>query len=174
MLDHSDLVGRMMEANSAHAEGLDRADPGPRPRLGLAIVTCMDCRLDVYDMLGLEAGDAHVIRNAGGIVTDDVIRSLCLSQRTLGTTHVLVIHHTRCGLEGLSDNDFLASLIEETGERPEWVPGGFGEVSEDLRASVTKLMQSPFVEAGGSVSGFVYDVETGLLAPMPGTIDHVL
>lgn len=163
-----DLVARITAANAAYAQQLPESDLGPLPRLRLAVVTCMDCRLDIYAILGLEPGDAHVIRNAGGIVTDDVIRSLCLSQRTLGTTHVLVIHHTRCGLEGLEDEDFVSSVVEETGKRPDWVPGGFDDVMEDLRVSLGQLAQSPFVGAGGSVSGFLYDVDTGLLRSVPG------
>ncbi len=162
MAIQSELIARLTGANTAHAGGLTSDELGPHPGLGLAVVTCMDCRLDVYAMLGLERGDAHVIRNAGGIVTDDVIRSLCLSQRALGTTHVMVIHHTTCGLEGLSDEDFTRSLAQQTGAEPTWSPGGFTSVMDDLRASVERLEASPFVD-GGSVSGFVYDVETGLL-----------
>lgn len=166
MPEPSDLLAHITGANAAHGRGLPGPGPGPRPRLRLAVVTCMDCRLDVYAMLGLERGDAHVIRNAGAVVTDDVVRSVCLSQHTLGTTHVMVIHHTNCGLEGLSDEDFKRSIAQETGEEPSWSPGGFRDVVEDLRASLARLVDSPFVSGGGSVWGFVYDVETGLLEPM--------
>jgi carbonic anhydrase len=163
--DPSALRTHLIEANALHADGLDPGAVGPRPTRKLAVVTCMDCRLDVYAMLGLERGEAHVIRNAGGIVTDDVIRSLCLSQQTLGTDHVVVIHHTGCGLEGLSNEDFVTAMTEQFGSEPGWSPGGFADVMDDLRASVQNLEASPFVDAG-SVWGFVYDVDTGRLEEM--------
>ena len=130
------------------------------PRLGVAIVTCMDCRIDVYQALGLTSGDANVLRNAGGIVTDDVIRSLVLSQRLLGTREVILMHHTDCGLHDLDEERFVDDLAVVVGTRPPFEFGAFRDVDEDVRRSLARVIDSPFVSEKGSVRGFVYDVAT--------------
>jgi carbonic anhydrase len=132
----------------------------PRPARQIAILTCMDCRLDVVAALGLEAGDAHVLRNAGGIVSDDVVRSLAISQLKLGTREVAVVHHTDCGMEKISDEGFRAELCEATGAAPEFPIGSFTDVEADVRASVDRLRQSPYLPHRDAVRGYVYDVAT--------------
>lgn len=117
-------------------------------------------------MLGLEVGDAHVIRNAGGLVVDDVIRSICLSQRVLGTREIVLIHHTNCGLEGISDDEFSRSLEDETGFVPSWQVGGFADAATDVRRAIRSLRDSPFIPHRDQISGFVFDVETGRLEPV--------
>ena len=134
---------------------------GPRPAKRLAIVTCMDARIEPLRLLGLELGDAHVIRNAGGIVTDDEIRSLAISQRLLGTEEVMLIHHTRCGMLGLADDDFRRTLREEAGEEPEWHPGGFEDLDEAVRDAIDRVRSSPFLAHTDRVRGYVYDVDSG-------------
>ena len=136
-------------------------EPSSRPAKQLAVVTCMDARLDPHEILGLELGDAHVIRNAGGIVTDDVVRSLAISQRLLGTREVVVIQHTGCGLLTFTDEEFARRLHEETGTRPEWSAGAFPDLDENVRESVARLEADPF--NAGSVRGFVYELEAGRL-----------
>jgi carbonic anhydrase len=131
-----------------------------QPRRGIAIVTCMDCRLDVLAAAGLELGDAHVLRNAGGIVTDDTIRSLAISQRKLGTREVIVAHHTDCGMENLDEEGFRAELAEAAGTEPPFAIGSFGDVEADVRESVRRVRTSPFLAHRDAVRGFVYDVET--------------
>lgn len=126
----------------------------------------MDARIDVYALLGLSPGDAHVLRNAGGIVTDDVIRSLAISQRKLGTRHVLVMHHAKCGMLGLDDDAFARELSETAGRPPAWSGGGFTDLDADVRASVERIRTSPYlpgIAAGGEVRGFVVDVDSGRL-----------
>lgn len=137
-----------------------------RPRRRLAIVACMDSRMDIFRMLGLEHGDAHIIRNAGGVVTDDVIRSLVLSQRRLGTREVVLIHHTNCGLEGVSVDEFKQELEREVGIRPWWALEAFDDPYADVRQSIGRLRLSPFVLHKDHISGFVYDVDDGLLHPV--------
>jgi carbonic anhydrase len=134
-----------------------RAHPAKR----LAVVCCMDARIDPLAVLELRLGDAHVIRNAGGIVTDDTIRSLAISQRKLGTEEVVVIHHTRCGMHGLDDDEFRRELEEASGTRPEWSPGGFADLEEAVRESVARVVASAFTK--DSVRGYVLDIETGEL-----------
>ena len=121
----------------------------------------MDCRLDPREMLGLGKGDAHVLRNAGGVLTPDTIRSLTLSQRALGTREVMVVHHTRCGLEGLDNEDFLDQLERDTGHRPSWEVGGFADAAADVREALRSLRDSPFLLHKDHIRGFVYDVDTG-------------
>ncbi len=150
-------------ANTAYAESFDGQLRPVRPRRELVIVACMDSRMDIFSMLGLEVGDAHVIRNAGGIVTDDVIRSLCLSQRLLGTREIVLIHHTNCGLEGVSDAHFAAELQAETGRVPSWLVGGFVDPAEDVRRSMQAIRDSPFLPHRDLVAGFVFHVDTGRL-----------
>jgi carbonic anhydrase len=132
------------------------------PRRRLALVTCMDCRIDPLDAAGLEPGDAHVIRNAGAVVTSDVSRSLALSQRALGTEEVWIVKHTDCGLLGLDDREFLDAVEAETGERPGWTPGGFDSLEEGVREAVEQVRSDPAL-ASSAVRGFILDVEGGEL-----------
>ena len=134
-----------------------------RPARHLAIVTCMDSRMDIFQMLGLKHGDAHIIRNAGGVVTDDVIRSLVLSQRFLGTREVILVHHTNCGLQAINEADFKASLEAEVGIKPWWALECFSDPYDDTRQSINRLRQSPFVKYKEHIRGFVYDVADGRL-----------
>ena len=133
------------------------------PAKKLAVLACMDARLNPYELLGLEVGDAHIVRNAGGLVTDDAIRSLALSQHLLGTEEIVVIQHTRCGVHGLDDEEFRARLREQSGEEPRWEPGGFADLEESVREGVERIRSSPFVPRTERVRGFIYDVETGEL-----------
>ncbi|MGN6472933.1 MAG: beta-class carbonic anhydrase [Mycobacteriales bacterium] len=139
---------------------------GPRPVVPsrhLTVVTCMDSRMDVHALLGLELGEAHVIRNAGGIVTDDVIRSLAISQRRLLTQSVIVIHHTDCGLHNLDEDEFEAELAADAGGPPTWRAGSFSDVDADVAKCVAMLRSSPYLRSTDDVRGFVFDVATGLL-----------
>ena len=153
----------LLKNNERYAEGFDKGGLAKAPAKQLAVVACMDARLDVYAILGLEPGDAHVIRNAGGLVSDEEIRSLTISQRALGTREVILIHHTGCGMEGLDDDEFASQLEQETGTRPPWRPGGFSDLEQDVRESIARIRESPFVPHKDSVRGFVYEVETGRL-----------
>jgi carbonic anhydrase len=158
-------VNRIVAANRSYAEGFSGAG-AVRPSRGLAIVACMDSRLDIFALLGLEIGDAHVIRNAGGIVTEDVVRSLTLSQRALGTREIVLVHHTDCGLQGVVDDEFAAELEAATGAAPEWRAGGFSDPHADVAVSIERLQSTPFLLHRDSIAGFVYDVDTGLLDPV--------
>jgi carbonic anhydrase len=129
-----------------------------RPARGVAIVTCMDCRLDVLAALGLERGDAHVLRNAGGVVTDDVIRSLAISQRRLGTREVILVHHTDCGMQKLGDDEFREELRQASGVSPSFAIESFADADADVKQSIRRIHNSPFVD--GEVRGYVYDVAT--------------
>jgi carbonic anhydrase len=134
------------------------------PRRKVAIVACMDARLNPYALLGLEEGDAHVIRNAGGVITDDEIRSLAISQRLLGTEEIMLIHHTDCGMQTFTDEQFREEIRKETGVKPQWTAECFGDVEDDVRQSIARIEASPFVPKKTAIRGFVYDVETGSLA----------
>jgi len=134
-----------------------------RPSRGLAIVACMDSRMDMFAMLGLDSGDAHVLRNAGGVVTDDVIRSLAISQRVLGTSGIVLVHHTDCGMQKLTDDSFREDLEADTGVRPAFAIESFRDPFEDTRQSIARLHNSPFLAKKDEIVGFVYDVDTGLL-----------
>ena len=147
--------GRYAKSFSGEAAG--------RPARGLAVVACMDARMDVYALLGLAPGEAHVIRNAGGEVTEDVLRSLTISQHELGTTEVLLIHHSECGMRTFTGRELKAELLAETGLKPHWSSGAFTDVDADVRKSVARVRESPFLRRTQSVRGFVYDVATGLL-----------
>lgn len=149
--------------NAAYADDLAKVHLEVEPSRKLAIVTCMDSRMDIFEMLGLRNGEAHVIRNAGGVITDDVIRSLCLSQRVLGTEEIVLIHHTDCGLEKVTDDGFKSALEAELGVRPQWAVESFTDPYADTRQSIRRLHQTPFVPNQDHISGFVYDVDTGLL-----------
>jgi carbonic anhydrase len=137
------------------------------PGKKVAVVACMDARLNPYGLLGLEEGDAHVIRNAGGAVTADVIRSLAISQRLLGTEEVVLIHHTDCGMLTFSDDDFRRGIEQETGVRPEWAAETFSDLDADVRQSIARIKASPFIPKKGNVRGFVYEVESGRLREVP-------
>ena len=134
------------------------------PSLHIAVVACMDARLDPVQVLGLQPGEAHVIRNAGGVITDDVIRSLAVSQRKLGTTEVMLLHHTKCGMATFTDAEFRAELLEATGERPPWSAGTFRDTESDVRRSIEEVRRNRFLTNTTAVRGFVVDIETGDLA----------
>jgi carbonic anhydrase len=146
-----------------YAAGFDKGDLPLPPARGVAVVACMDARLNPYGVLGLREGDAHVIRNAGGVVTADVLRSLAISQRLLGTTEVVLIHHTGCGMLTFTDDDFRASIERDVGVRPPWAAEAFRDVDEDVRQSVRRVLDDPFIPVKDSVRGFVYEVESGRL-----------
>ncbi|QGZ48527.1 MULTISPECIES: beta-class carbonic anhydrase [Streptomyces] len=156
------VTDRLVEANERYAARF--TDPGmdAKPVLNVAVVACMDARLDLHAALGLELGDCHTIRNAGGVVTDDVIRSLTISQRALGTRSVVLIHHTGCGLESLTE-EFRHELEMEVGQRPAWAVEAFRDVDQDVRQSMQRVRTSPFLLHTDDIRGFVFDVTTGLL-----------
>jgi carbonic anhydrase len=149
--------------NASYAEAFHQADLPLPPAKKVAVVACMDARLNVYGALGLSEGDAHVIRNAGGVVTDDGIRSLAISQRLLGTEEIILIHHTGCGMLTFRDDDFRDAIEKDTGIRPTWAAEAFGDLEGDVRQSVARINASPFIPNKTSVRGFVYEVETGKL-----------
>jgi carbonic anhydrase len=153
----------LVSSNQRYAEAFSGPLPLP-PARGVAIVACMDARLNVYALMGLAEGEAHVIRNAGGVVTDDVIRSLAISQRLLGTREIMLVHHTECGMLTFTDDDFKAAIQEETGIKPPWAAEAFGELDTDVRQSIARIKASPFVPHRDAVRGFVFDVATGKLS----------
>ena len=153
----------LIENNRAYVERFDKADlPGP-PAKKVAVLACMDARIDPARVLGLEEGDAHVIRNAGGVVTEDEIRSLSISQHLLGTEEIMLMHHTECGMLTLTDEEFAERLERESGQRPDWIAHAIRDLDESLRDSIRMLRESPFIPNKTSVRGFVYDVKTGAL-----------
>ena len=149
--------------NETYAAGFDQGDLPIPPGKKAAVIACMDARLDVHQLLGLQVGDAHIIRNAGGVVTDDAIRSLAISQRLLGTEEIVLIHHTDCGMLTFRDDDFRRQIQEDTGVKPSWAAEAFTDLDEDVRQSIARIKASPFVPNKDSVRGFVYDVHTGRL-----------
>jgi carbonic anhydrase len=151
-------IDRLLANNRAFTSAVGMLDV--KPRLRLTIVTCMDSRLDVFDALGLQPGDAHVLRNAGGVITDDVIRSLAISQRRLGSREVMLIHHTDCGMQMLTDEGFRAELVAASGVEPPFPIESFTDVEESVRESIRRVRVSDFVPERELVRGFVYDVET--------------
>lgn len=153
----------LLRNNAAYAESFDKGDLPLPPGKGVAVLACMDARLNVYGMLGLEEGDAHVIRNAGGVVTDDEIRSLTISQRLLGTREIILIHHTGCGMLTFSDDEVKQQIQDDVGVKPEFALESFSDLDEDVRQSIRRIKNSPFVPNKESVRGFVYEVETGRL-----------
>jgi carbonic anhydrase len=153
----------LLANNARDAARFDDAGRPGSPGRHLAIVACMDSRLDVFALLGLEQGDAHVIRNAGGVITDDVIRSLCLSQRFLGTREIILLHHTDCGLQRVTDDALRAELEAELGVQPRWALESFADPYDDTRESMRRVAMSPFLPHRDHVRGFVYDVETRVL-----------
>ncbi len=148
--------------NADYAKSFDGPLPLP-PSKHVAVLACMDARIDVYRVLGLNEGEAHVIRNAGGVVTDDAIRSLAISQRLLGTTEIILIHHTDCGMLTFTDDDFKRSIQDETGVKPPWSAEAFPDLAEDVRQSLQRIENSPFVTKHTSARGFIFDVATGVL-----------
>jgi carbonic anhydrase len=147
----------------AYADRFESGDLPMLPALQVAVVTCMDARLDPQGLLGLREGDAHVIRNAGGVITDDAVRSLAISQRLLGTREIILIHHTDCGMLTFTDDDFKAQVEADTGLRPPWSPESFRDPAGDVRQSLARLQASPFVPHKDQVRGFVYSVTEGTL-----------
>jgi carbonic anhydrase len=156
-------IDTFLSNNLTFAEAFNEPDVPVEPARKIAILTCMDSRINVSALLGLENGDAHVIRNAGGVVTDDVIRSLVISQRLLGTREIMLIHHTDCGLLTITDDEFRRQVYEETGVRPPFAMEAFDDLDANVRQSIARIETSPFVTDKGSIRGFVYDVETGNL-----------
>jgi carbonic anhydrase len=153
----------LLANNDRYAEGFAGPLPLP-PSKHVAVVACMDARLNVYAILGLQEGEAHVIRNAGGVITDDEIRSLTISQRLLGTQEIILIHHTDCGMLTFTDDAFKASIQQDTGIKPEWAAEAFPDLDEDVRQSINRIKVSPFIPHKDSVRGFVFDVATGKLS----------
>ncbi|MEA2210204.1 MAG: carbonic anhydrase [Solirubrobacteraceae bacterium] len=153
----------LLAHNERYAASFDKADLPLPPARKVAVVACMDARLHVHGLLGLDDGDAHVIRNAGGVVTDDAIRSLAISQRLLGTEEIILIHHTDCGMLTFSDDQFRADIERDTGIRPQWAAEAFPDLEADVRQSIGRIKASPFIPRKDAVRGFVYEVETGKL-----------
>jgi carbonic anhydrase len=159
MSNTDDLVAN----NEAYAASFDQGDLPLPPAKKVAVIACMDARLNVHALLGLSVGDAHIIRNAGGAVTDDAIRSLAISQRLLGTEEIVLVHHTDCGMLTFTDDDFRSAIEQDTGVRPQWAAEAFPDLDADVRQSIARIKASPFVPRKDAVRGFVYDVHTGAL-----------
>lgn len=157
------ITEELLANNQAYAESFTKTNLPMPPAKQTAIVACMDARIETGAMLGLTEGDAHVIRNAGGVVTDDVIRSLTISQRLLGTTAILVIHHTDCGMLTFKDEDVSRQIADETGYRPPFALCAFDDLERDVRESVARIRNSPYLLHKDQVRGFVFEVETGRL-----------
>jgi carbonic anhydrase len=153
----------LLANNESYAASFDKGDLPVPPARKVAVIACMDARLNVFAMLGLAEGDAHVIRNAGGVVTEDAIRSLAISQRLLGTEDIILIHHTGCGMLSFTDDAFRAAIEKDTGIRPGWAPEAFTDLDADVRQSIARIKTSPFIPKTDAVRGFVYEVETGRL-----------
>jgi carbonic anhydrase len=153
----------LLENAEKHAEGFDKGNLPMPPAKKVAIVACMDARVNPYPIFGLELGDAHVIRNAGGVVTDDEIRSLAISQRLLGTEEIVLMHHTDCGMLTFDDEEFRRQIQEDTGIKPAWSPEAFDDLEADVRQSIKRIESSPFIPHKDSIRGFIYEVETGRL-----------
>jgi carbonic anhydrase len=151
---------KLLANNERYAREFAGPLPG-RPSLGVAVVACMDARMDVYALLGLTPGQAHVLRNAGGAVTEDVLRSLTISQHELGTTEIILIHHSQCGMQTFTNSEFKARLEAETGRKPRWASLAFSDLDSDVRKSMARVKACPFLTHTSKVSGFVFEVETG-------------
>ncbi len=156
------VTDELLQNNESYAESFDKADLPLPPAKGVAVVACMDARLNIYGMLGLQEGDAHVIRNAGGVVTDDEIRSLAISQRLLGTREIILVHHTDCGMLTFTDDELKGQIQDEVGVKPHFSMEAFSDLEEDVRQSIARIKASPFLSAD-DVRGFVYELETGRL-----------
>jgi carbonic anhydrase len=157
------VTDELVENNKDYAANFDKGDLPIPPAKKVAVVACMDARLVPTRLLGLEEGDAHVIRNAGGLVTDQEIRSLSISQTLLGTEEIVLIHHTDCGMLSFTDDQLKDQIEESTGQRPDWEPGAFADLEEDVRSAIRRIKDSPFVPKKDAIRGFVYEVETGRL-----------
>ena len=157
------VTDELLQNNVAYAESFDKGDLPLPPARGVAVVACMDARLDVHKILGLEEGDAHIIRNAGGVITDDEIRSLAISQRLLGTREIILIHHTDCGMLTFSDDELKAQIQDDVGMKPHFSLESFSDLEEDVRQSIRRIQASLFIPHKESVRGFIYEVETGRL-----------
>ena len=153
----------LLRNNAEFAGSFSKGDLPMPPGKGLAVVACMDARLNVYALLGLEEGQAHVIRNAGGVVTEDVIRSLAISQHLLGTSEIVLVHHTDCGMLTFTDDEVKADIESKTGLRPHFALEAFSDLESDIRQSIARIRHSPFVQHKDKVRGFVYDVRSGAL-----------
>ncbi len=154
---------QLLTHNAEYASQFSKGNAPSPPAKNVAIVACMDARIETGRLLGLEEGDAHVIRNAGGVVTEDVLRSLIISQRLLGTREIILIHHTECGMTTFKDDDLKAQIEAETGLRPSFALEAFSDEEEDVRQSIRRIKACPFIPVKDSIRGFVYDVKTGLL-----------
>jgi carbonic anhydrase len=157
------VTDELLRNAEAYADGFTKGDLPMPPAKKLAVVACMDARIIVSRILGLEEGEAHVIRNAGGVITDDEIRSLAISQRLLGTEEIILIHHTDCGMLTFTDDGFRQSIQDEIGIKPEWAAEAFSDIDADVRQSIARIKANPFIPKKDSVRGFVYEVETGRL-----------
>ncbi|MEA2357754.1 MAG: carbonic anhydrase [Solirubrobacteraceae bacterium] len=157
------VTDQLLENAEQYAASFDKGELPLPPAKKIAVLACMDARLVPHKLLGLEEGDAHVIRNAGGVVTDDEIRSLAISQRLLGTEEILLIHHTDCGMLTFTDDDFKRSVQDDVGIKPEWAAEAFDDLDTDVRQSIARIKASPFIPRKDAVRGFVYEVETGRL-----------
>lgn len=157
------VIDELVRNAEAHHASFDRGDLPIQPARKLAVLACMDSRMDIFGMLGLQEGDAHIIRNAGGVVTDDSIRSLAISQRRLGTTAIVLVHHTDCGMQMGTDEDFKRSIRADVGVTPTWSVEFFDDLDEDVRESIARIKSNPFIPNRDDVRGFVYEVETGRL-----------
>ena len=157
------VTDELLQNNARYAAAFDKGDLPLPPGRGLAVVACMDARLDTHKLLGLNEGDAHVIRNAGGVVTDDAIRSLTISQRLLGTQEIILIHHTDCGMLTFRDDDVKDAILADTGLRPSFALEAFPDLDDDVRQSIARIKASPFIPVNDQVRGFVYDCATGRL-----------
>ena len=166
------VTDQLLENNEAYADSFSGPLPLP-PSKHIAVLACMDARIDVYGVLGLQEGESHVIRNAGGIVTDDEIRSLAISQRLLGTKEIVLIHHTDCGMLTFTDEDFAATLAEETGVAPGWASESFTDLDADMKQNVARIKANPFIPKTTSIRGFVYEVETGRLREVSLSLIHI-
>jgi len=156
-------IDELVRNASSYTESFEGGELPLPPAKRVAIVACMDARLNPYGLLGLHEGDAHVIRNAGGVITDDEIRSLSISQRLLGTDEIMLIHHTDCGMLTFKDDDFRRQVQQDTGIKPEWAAEAFDDLDDDVRQSISRIKASPFITHKDRIRGFVYEVETGRL-----------
>ncbi len=157
------VTDELLKNNAAYAASFDKGDLPMPPGKRLAVLACMDARLNIYGMLGLSEGEAHVIRNAGGVVTDDAIRSLTISQRLLGTREIVLVHHTDCGMLTFKDDELKAQIEADTGIKPGFALEAFGDLERDVRQSIARIKASPFIPHKESVRGFIYEVESGRL-----------
>ena len=162
------VTDQLVDNSRSYAEQFDKGDLPMPPAKKVAVVACMDSRLDVFAALGLQVGEAHVLRNAGGVITDDMVRSLAISQRRLGTEEIVLIHHTNCGMQTITDDGFREELQDATGMAPSFAIESFSDVDANVRQSIARLKSSPFLLHRDRIRGFVYDVDTGKLREVEG------